>query len=158
MYCTCSKHLSMWSSLYVYMGWKSETKYNNYDMLLHYDFTSRLPHRNDAKIGKICILWTFWLAIYLINHLFKIQKRAFLPNAPYMKKKYGHRPKWLLFLHHSYGVTLICNNVIIYQNVLKPVTFIYDTSHGIQWWQHYGIQQQWKKGALQPGSSREALQ
>ncbi len=23
----------------------------------------RLPHRNDAKIAKICNLWTFWLVM-----------------------------------------------------------------------------------------------
>ncbi len=46
----------------------------------------RLPHRNDAKIAKICNLWTFWLVGQLIDHLFKIQKKVFLPNAPYMEK------------------------------------------------------------------------
>ncbi len=44
----------------------------------------RLPHRNDAKIAKICNLWTFWLVIQLINHLFKIRQKAFLPNDPQM--------------------------------------------------------------------------
>ena len=28
----------------------------------------------------------FWLVIQLINHLFKIKKKAFLPNPPYMEK------------------------------------------------------------------------
>ena len=42
----------------------------------------RLPHRNDAKIAKICNLWTFWLVIQQINHLFKIRQKAFLTNAP----------------------------------------------------------------------------
>ena len=46
----------------------------------------RLPHRNDTKIAKICILWTFWLVIQLIYHLFQIQKKALFTNAPYMKK------------------------------------------------------------------------
>ncbi len=40
----------------------------------------RLPHRNDAKIAKFCNLWTFWIVIQLINHLFKIQKNAFCPT------------------------------------------------------------------------------
>ncbi len=42
----------------------------------------RLPHTNDAKIAKICNLWTFWLVIQVKNHLwhlFKIQKKAFCP-------------------------------------------------------------------------------
>ncbi len=43
----------------------------------------RLPHRNDAKMAKICNLWTFWPLIQLINHLFKkaffrILKRWFI--------------------------------------------------------------------------------
>ncbi len=42
----------------------------------------RSPQRNDAKMAKICNLWTFWLVIQLINHLFKIQKKALLPNTP----------------------------------------------------------------------------
>ena len=42
----------------------------------------RLPHRNDAEMAKICNLWTFWLVFQLINHLFKIRQKAFLPNAP----------------------------------------------------------------------------
>ena len=39
-------------------------------------------YRNDARIAKICNLWTFWLVIQLMNHLFKIRHKAFLPNAP----------------------------------------------------------------------------
>ena len=42
----------------------------------------RLPHRNDATIAKFCSLWTFWLVIQLINSLFRIQKKASLPDAP----------------------------------------------------------------------------
>ncbi len=38
-------------------------------------------HRNDAKLAKICNLWTFCLVIQLINHLFIIQQTAFWPNA-----------------------------------------------------------------------------
>ncbi len=45
------------------------------EVLIRMLFTLRLPHRNDAKIAKICILWTFWLVTQLINHLFKIQKK-----------------------------------------------------------------------------------
>ncbi len=41
---------------------------------------------NDAKIANICNLWTFWLLIQLVNHLFKFQKKAFLPNTPLMGK------------------------------------------------------------------------
>ncbi len=58
-----------------------------------------LPHRNDAEIAKICNLWTFWLAIQLIFHLFKIHKKAFLPNAPYMKKCNDILKISLHFLH-----------------------------------------------------------
>ena len=46
----------------------------------------RLPYRDDAKIAEICNLWKFWLVSQLINHLFKIQKKALLPNALYMEK------------------------------------------------------------------------
>ena len=42
----------------------------------------RLPHRNDDEIAKISNFWTFWLVFKLINDLFKIQKKASLPNAP----------------------------------------------------------------------------
>ena len=52
--------------------------------LLCVNFKLRLPYRNDAKITKICNLWTFELVIQLIDHLFKIRQKAFLPNAPYM--------------------------------------------------------------------------
>ncbi len=45
-------------------------------------FNLRLPHRNDAKIAKIHKLWTFWPVIRPIHHLFKIWRKAFLPNAP----------------------------------------------------------------------------
>ncbi len=45
-------------------------------------FILRLPHMNDAKIAKMCNIWTFWLVIQLINRLFRIQKKAFMPNAP----------------------------------------------------------------------------
>ena len=37
-----------------------------------------LPHRNDAKIAKICNFWPLWPVIKLMNHLFKIRKKAFL--------------------------------------------------------------------------------
>ena len=39
----------------------------------------RLPHRNDAKIAKICKLCAFWLVIQLISHLLKIRQKAFCP-------------------------------------------------------------------------------
>ncbi len=42
----------------------------------------RLPYRSDARIAKLCNLWTFWLVIQLMNHLFKIRHKAFLPNVP----------------------------------------------------------------------------
>ena len=37
----------------------------------------RLPHRNDAKIAKICNRWTFWPVIQPINNLYKISQRPF---------------------------------------------------------------------------------
>ncbi len=36
-----------------------------------------LPYGNDAKIAKIRNLWTFWLVIQRMNHLFKIGHKAF---------------------------------------------------------------------------------
>ncbi len=52
------------------------------EMTLTWRRVLRLPYRNDAKIAKICHLWTLWLVIQLMNHLFKIRQKAFLPNAP----------------------------------------------------------------------------
>ena len=45
----------------------------------HYKFSEslRLPHRNDAKIAKICECWTFWPVIQPITNLFKIWQKAF---------------------------------------------------------------------------------
>ena len=41
----------------------------------------RLPHRNDAKIAKICILWTFWLVmVYWLNHKAKCPEVAILAS------------------------------------------------------------------------------
>ncbi len=60
----------------------------------------RLPHRNDAKIAKICFLWTFWLVIQLINHLLSDFKMWFIGWIT------GQNVKKLLFWHHSYEVTL----------------------------------------------------
>ncbi len=37
----------------------------------------RIPDSYDAKIAKICNLWTFWPVIQPINHLFKIRQKAF---------------------------------------------------------------------------------
>ena len=34
---------------------------------------------DDAKIAKICNLWTLWPVIQLINHLFKIRQKTFCP-------------------------------------------------------------------------------
>ncbi len=42
----------------------------------------RLLDTYASKIAKICILWTFWPVIQLINHLFKIGQNAFLRDAP----------------------------------------------------------------------------
>ena len=46
----------------------------------------RLPDSYEAKIAKIGNFWTFWPVIQLIYHLFKIQKRAFLPTLLRWKK------------------------------------------------------------------------
>ena len=43
----------------------------------------RILARSEAKIAKICNFWTLWPVIQLVNHLFKIRQKAFLPNAPY---------------------------------------------------------------------------
>ncbi len=65
----------------------------------------RVPHRNDAKIAKICNLW-FWTVIQLIYHLFKIQKKAFLPNAPYIKKcKKSH---CTFYIHRALSKKVFC--------------------------------------------------
>ncbi len=49
----------------------------NVKNLIHQHHTDlRLPYRNDAKIAKICNLWTFWPVIPLINHLFKIRQKS----------------------------------------------------------------------------------
>ena len=68
----------------------------------------RLPHRNDAKIAKICILWTFCLVIQLINHLFKIQKKVFCQILKIWSICWitGKNVQRLLFWLHSYEVTL----------------------------------------------------
>ncbi len=42
----------------------------------------RIPDSYDAKIVKICNLWTFWPVIQLICPLFKIRQKALLPNTP----------------------------------------------------------------------------
>ena len=48
-----------------------------YDTLL----TLRILASYEAKIAKICNFWTFWPVVQLIEHLFKIRQKAFLPNA-----------------------------------------------------------------------------
>ncbi len=58
----------------------------------------RLPHRNDAKIAKVCNIWTFWLVIQLIHRLFKIRQKAFLQKgllSDFEKMVYrlNYRPK-----------------------------------------------------------------
>ena len=45
-------------------------------------FGLRIPDSYDAKKAKICNPWTLWPVIQLINHLFEIRQKAFLPNAP----------------------------------------------------------------------------
>ncbi len=69
-------------SLVMLMSLKALHVVDGMPLTFWYHNTLRLPHRNDAKITKICNLWTFWHVIQLIEHLFKIQKKAFLPNAP----------------------------------------------------------------------------
>ncbi len=57
--------------IYVCEGWQPTNA-----VILH---MLRLPHRYDAKIAKICKLWTSWPVIQPISHLFKIsQKRWFI--------------------------------------------------------------------------------
>ncbi len=34
----------------------------------------------ETKTAKFCYFWTLWSVIQLINHLFKTQQKAFLPN------------------------------------------------------------------------------
>ena len=58
----CWQFMTSWSSV-VKDNQKNKTRKNKFGPL-------RLPHRNDAKIAKICNLRTFWLVIHLINHLF----------------------------------------------------------------------------------------
>ncbi len=43
-----------------------------------------VPDSDDAKIAKICSFWRSWPVFKLINHLFKIRQKAFLPNALWM--------------------------------------------------------------------------
>ncbi len=92
-------------------------------------YTLRIP----AKIAKFCNIWTFWPVIQLINHLFKIWQKAFLPNVPSMhvlllwriglkgfcrilkrflllaelQAKMSRNCNFLLFWHHNYEVSLI---------------------------------------------------
>ncbi len=40
----------------------------------------------EAENSKICNFCTFWPLILLINHLFKIGQKGYLPNAPCMLK------------------------------------------------------------------------
>ncbi len=47
----------------------------------HYDIIFlRIPDSYDAKIVKICNLWTFWPVIQLISPLFKIRPKALLSD------------------------------------------------------------------------------
>ena len=61
-------------------------------LLKHFSFTQnafpssilRIPDSYDAKIANIRNFWKLWPVIQLINHLFKIRQKAFLPNAAYL--------------------------------------------------------------------------
>ena len=66
----------------------------------------RLPHRNDAKIAKICNLCTFWPVIQPISHLSK--KDGLLTE---LQAKTARGCRLLLFQHHSYEVTLTSYNL-----------------------------------------------
>ncbi len=49
-------------------------------------FFLRILASYEALIAEICNFWTFMPIIQLINHLFKIWQKAFLPNAHRCKK------------------------------------------------------------------------
>ena len=73
--------------------------------IILYDYLLlRLPHRNDAKIAKICNFWTVWPVIQLINHLFKIEQKAFLPNTIFV----GFQKDGLL-AEFFYNLVIVCN-------------------------------------------------
>ncbi len=57
----------------------------------------RLPDSYDAKIAKICNLWTFWPVIQLIKDGLLIELQA----------RTSESSKFLLLLHHNYQVSLI---------------------------------------------------
>ncbi len=77
----------------------------------------RLPHRNDAKIAKICNLWIFWPVIQPINKrpFFWILKSTWIFNfsgsedglLAELQAKTSRGCRFLLFQHHSYEVTLM---------------------------------------------------
>ncbi len=69
---------------------------NQSNVCLMYSLSSdalRLPYRNDAKIAQICNLWTLWLVIQLINHLFKIRQKAYFLDFEKMAYWLNYRPK-----------------------------------------------------------------
>ncbi len=51
---------------------------SNFTIYIPKEHTQRLriPDSYDAKIAKICNLWTLWLVIQLINHLLKIRQKS----------------------------------------------------------------------------------
>ncbi len=60
--------------------------------------TLRILDSYDAKVVKIRKFWTLGPVIQLINHLFKIRQKAFLPNN-HRCKKCGDIKMPLQFLH-----------------------------------------------------------
>ncbi len=76
----------------------------------------RLPHRNDAKIAKICNLWTFWSVIQ--------------PILGELQAKTSRGCRFLLFQHHSYEVTLkglFKKKKTIVKKTLFPFAFLFAT-------------------------------
>ncbi len=100
----------------------------------------RLPHRNDAKIAKICNLWTFWLIIsWITERGYKVwphqeghtSKSAERGKMPFLAGSYqigllelqanmSRGCRFLLFWHHSYEVTLSLNRTLVSISNYKP--------------------------------------
>ena len=45
----------------------------------------RMPDSYDAKIAKICYLWTLCPEIQLKDHIFEIRQKAFLPKGSFAR-------------------------------------------------------------------------
>ena len=63
----------------------------------YHGYVLRIPDSYDAKIAKICYLWTLLPVIQLKDHIFEIRqtsdKKAFLSDFEKMVYKVNYRPE-----------------------------------------------------------------